>query len=161
MDRKKIIKWWMLASMYITFIFSCNSTPNCSDSIIKEKVLSQFKKEIKPILLDSRIEDKLNYSDLRAYANDHQLNYEDILNEQKEKIKAELNDEVELNLQASKILNISTEKIDKEIKKCNCAAEIVNPHLKDIEIRYTVQHVEENKDGIIIKIDYNIKKNKE
>ena len=158
MYRKLIMLKWVLASLCISFMLSCNSTPNCSDSKIQEKVLNQFKKEVKPLLLDSRIADKLNYADLRAYAADNQLNYEDILAEEKQKLKSELNDEVEINLQASKILNITTEKIEKEIKKCSCAGEISNPHLKDIEIRYTVQHADESEDGIIIKIDYNLKK---
>ncbi len=33
-------------------------------------------------------------------------------------------------------------------------------HLKDVEIRYSVQKAEDSKDGIVIKINYNIKKEK-
>ena len=147
--------------MSVTLIFftaSCSKTPKCSDESVKRKVLIEFNKEIKPAVLNSRIEEKINFEDLRAYAIDKGLYYNDVLNSKKEEIKNEINDEVDLSLIPSKLINIRTEKIEADIDKCSCAGEIENPNLKPIEIRYSAQRAEDSKEGTFITINYNIKK---
>ena len=119
---------------------------------------SEFNKEIKPSMLNSKIDDKINYEDLRAYATDKGLNYDDVLNAKKEELKKEVNDQVDLSLLPSKLINIRTDKVEEDINKCTCEGEINNPNLKPIEVRYTAQKAEDSKEGLFITIDYNVKK---
>ena len=148
---------FILIPIGFSFTLSCNSLPNCSDNNVKKKVISQYKKESQPALLEERI-NSMGDNELRVYADKNGLNYDDSLDRQK--ILNGLATHVNIDLMATKLVDIRTEKIEKEINKCSCEGELKNPHLKDVEIRYSVQKAEESKDGIVIKIDYNVKKEK-
>lgn len=154
-----------LVLIILPFLFSCNQfqvdkAPKCNDSKVIEMALAQFKKEAKNVWLESKVED--NMDDIRSYAYDHTSNDNDakkMIEEEINRFRNHLSDEVDSILYPTRIINITTEQINKDISKCNCSGEIENPNLNSINISYTAQKAYESEDGIIVKIKYSVKDN--
>ena len=57
----------------------------------------------------------------------------------------------------SKVINIRTDKLEDDIKKCSCSADIENSELSKIEIDYTAQYTEDQNNKVYVELSYNIK----
>lgn len=128
--------------------------PECADKSIKQEAISNFNSQVKEVLKQEYFEKNINYSDIRDYANSNNLLYDDVLTTEKNKIESSATQYAEGILINTNLRNIITNKIEKDIKKCECTAEIVNDGLiNDITVFYTAQYSE---DGILnVILDYN------
>lgn len=130
-----------------------STMPECGDKAIKEKAIIEFKSQIKDVLKNEYFEKNINSNDILEYSSSNNLNYQDVLEKEKGKIENSANQYADNILNSTELKNILTDKLDKDIKKCHCSAEIFNPSLiEGITISYTAQYSE---DGILnVILDY-------
>lgn len=149
----------VLTSLLI--LFSCNklidNTPKCSEEIVKNEAIKTFNEKIKPDLVTGYVNEEIKEVDLREYAYDNGLNADDVIKTEREKLTQEFDTKADVNLKATKLKHIRTEKEEKEIKKCNCVAEVDNTNLKPIKIYYTAQKTEDEKEGVFVEVTYELK----
>ena len=149
---------YLKLAFFSFIITSCNfnEIPECNDEKVKNETILKFKENLKPLLIDEYIKDEINYEDLRTYAWDKGLNYNDVLEEEKSRLKFKFDSVINFNLSLTKLKNVRTEKIEKEIKKCTCNADVDNTFLKPISIFYTAQKTEDN-DNFYVEINDKMK----
>ena len=85
------MKYSLLLIFSLLFLFSCetNIQSKCNDESVKLDALELFKEKIKPLMLNDLIEKELNISDIRNYAWDNNLKFEDVLTDEKKRIANE------------------------------------------------------------------------
>lgn len=139
-------------------LFSCSSdTPKCNNENIKSTAVNMLNEEIRPILINWAIEKEINYSDIRNYAWDRNLDADELIEKEKKKVIEEYDSIINLALTKTEIRNVRTQNIDEEIQKCSCSAEIYNPRFtKSIDLYYTAQKVEDSNKDYWVEIDYTI-----
>lgn len=170
---KKIINPIQLIAMFTIAIFfllnSCTSEqPKCNDDDVKEILFDIVKEQLQIQLEDTYYQEKYNYSDVRNYARDNNMNVDSVNKKVELRIKEEAREyaiskisEAVFKLNGIRVLNI-----DEELKKCDCAAELLienfetkDPDLEDffenmlrmrkiissgMEIKYTAQLTEDD-----------------
>lgn len=145
-------------------LISCNvdKTPKCNDDKVKKKIVELFVEKIKPRYLEEQYQN-INLYDLRSYCYDNELNFEDELNSKKEEIKLKIEKELYIVSKQTSLINIRTNKIDKELNKCECASEIQNPKkMSYADVYYSVQKTEDSNDNLYYEIiDYKFKNTKD
>jgi hypothetical protein len=130
----------------LLILSSCNlidNHPKCSDEEVKKLALEIFKEKVEKDLKDGFINDKLNTDDLYQYAQANGRDYYKVLEEEKEKLKDEAEIYAIKVFNEVRLENILTTKLEKEIKKCECEAEIKSKYLKEIKAYYTAQYNDE------------------
>ena len=158
-NNMKNFKFFIILTL--SFNYSCdnltNKAPKCSDESVKNEAIKIFNESIKPKLIESYVNEEINEADLREYSYDNGLNADDVIKNEKERLSESIKTKAEVNLKSTKLKFIRTEKEEKEIKKCNCVAEIENSNLKPIKIYYTAQKTEDEKEGIFVEVTYELK----
>lgn len=132
--------------------------PKCGDEEVKKKVIELFNEEIKEELETEYYNSNFNYSDIREYLENREWDYSTdsaYIEGEKTRIRNEATTEVENWLKNTSLNNIRADFIDKEIKKCECTAEIKNPNLKKIELEYSAQKTQDKENSIFIEIKIN------
>ncbi len=139
---------------------SCNlidNQPKCSDENVKKLALEILKEKLKPNIIDNYMKEHINYDDLSEYAWDNSIPYDKVEAEAKNKLKDEAEIEAVKILNDIKLENILTSKIDNEIKKCDCEANIKSQYLNEIEAHYSAQLNDEEK--LNVELLYKVKNN--
>lgn len=138
---------------------SCNlsGNPECSDEDVKSTARKILNERIEDNLINEYIKENLNVSDVIAYARDNGLDQKEYYDTEREKVETEAKEYALNVLNKTKIINIRTNSIEKEIKKCTCSAEIENEDLNKIEIDYTAQYTEDSDDKVYVELKYKIK----
>ena len=151
---KKII----LSSLSILSI-SCSlkSTPECADEDVKRTAIEILNENIKEDLVKEYVNKNYSYSDTYAYAQDNGLDIEKYTDDERKKIEKDAESYATTILSKSKVINIRTDKLDKDIKKCSCSADIENNELSTIEIDYTAQYPEDSNDKVYVELSYKVK----
>lgn len=132
----------------LMILSSCNlidNQPKCSDEEVKKLALEIFKEKVKPAFIDEYINEHLNHGDLSEYAESNNLSYEAVFKKEKEKLTEEAEIHTLKVFKELKLEDILTSKIDKEINKCDCEANIKSQSLKEIEAYYSAQLNDEKK----------------
>jgi hypothetical protein len=130
----------------LLILTSCNlidNNPKCSDEEVKKLALEIFKEKVEKDLKDNFINEKLNTNDLYQYAKANERDYDEVIEEEKEKLKNEAEIYAIKVFNEVRLENILTTKLEKEIKKCECEAEIKSKYLNEIKAYYSAQYNDE------------------
>ena len=136
---------------------SSNSTPECADEVVKRTAIEILNENIKEVLTKEYVSKNYNYEDTYAYALDNGLDLEKYPDEERKKIEKKAENYATTILSKSKVINIRTDKLEDDIKKCSCSADIENSELSKIEIDYTAQYTEDQNNKVYVELSYNIK----
>lgn len=142
----------------LLILSSCNlldKYPKCSDDEVKKLALEIFKEKVEKDLKQGFIDDKINYDDIYQYSHANRRDYNDVVKEEEEKLKNEAEVYAIKVFNEVKLQNILTTKLDKDIKKCDCEAEIKSKYLKEIKTYYTAQYNDEGQ--TYVEFSYEIK----
>ena len=130
----------------LLILTSCNlidNHPKCNDEEVKKLALEIFKEKVEKDIKEGFINDKLNTDDLYQYAQSNGLDYDEVITVEKGKFKNDAEIYAIKVFNEVKLENILTTKIGKDIKKCECEAQIKSNYLKEIKAYYTAQYNEE------------------
>lgn len=153
------MKFLMLFTICILF-GSCqvlDQTPKCSDEEVKTKVIELFNEEVKKELESEYYNNNFNYSDIQEYLENKEWDSTakiEYIESERTKIRNEATIEVKKWLKNTSLNNVRAEFIDKEIKKCDCIAEIKNPNLNKIELEYSAQKTQDKENSIYVEIKF-------
>jgi len=137
----------------LAFLQSCNKPPKCGDAKVTENAVTEFKSQIREKLLQEYYDENINTSDVSAYAYENNYSYDEVLENEKTKIKDKADLYVSNQLAETKFKNIITKSEDEKIKKCDCEAEIQNVNLIDgLFVVYSAQNTEDG--NLKIVLDY-------
>lgn len=150
-------KLLLLLISLLTISCSLNSTPKCADEDVKRNAIEILNQNIKDDLTKEYIEKNYNHRDAYAYAVDNGLDLEKYPEEERKKIEKDAENYATNILNKSKVINIRTDKIEDDIKKCSCSADIENNELTEIEIDYTAQYTEDKNNKVYVELSYKIK----
>ena len=151
---KKLI---ILSLSFLSISCSSNSTPECADEVVKRTAIEILNENIKEVLTKEYVSKNYNYEDTYAYALDNVLDLEKYPDEERKKIEKKAENYATTILSKSKVINMRTDKLEDDIKKCSCSADIENSELSKIEIDYTAQYTEDQNNKVYVELSYNIK----
>lgn len=137
----------------LAFLQSCNNPPKCGDAKVTENAITEFKSQIREKLLQEYYDENIKSSDVSAYAYENNYSYDEVLENEKTKIKDKADLYVSNQLAETKFKNIITKNEEEKIKKCDCEAEIQNTNLIDgLFVVYSAQNTEDG--NLKIVLDY-------
>lgn len=142
----------------VLFMTSCSQQiPNCSDSEVLLLAKDILNKELETILVKEYFSENYNYKDLLHYAVDNGLDREEFINNERKIINERGVKEAKSILESNEIINIRTNFIDKDIKKCGCSADVLNLNLEEIQIDYWAQYTDDKESKLYVELTYKIK----
>lgn len=138
---------------------SCSfmNQPKCADEDVKLVANQILTEQLQDEIVEQYIRDNYSYSDSYQYASDNRIDAQKYTDTEREKVKKAGLNYAKTLLSKSKIINIRTNKIEEEIKKCSCSAEIENKDLNQIEIDYTAQYPEDSDEKVYVELSYKMK----
>lgn len=116
-----------------------DNTPKCSDPEVKKLAQEIFIEKMTPGLEEEYFKEQINYSDLSDYAETNGYSYDEVVSKEKERISNDAKIYLNQVKNDVKFQNILTSKIQKDIKRCDCEADIKSKFLKDIKAFYSAQ----------------------
>lgn len=160
----KIMFVKLMGCLLVPFVIaSCSKAPKCSDSDVVKQA-TEIAQEIwfnqisgpgsigyNTIVYGLQVEDPA-YRNILTKASTRTLSLADLKESKSEKIIAFLK-ETEPKIKAMKLKSITTQSIDKELKKCSCEADFINDKNQIVPIKFRAQKTDEDK--IKVEISFN------
>lgn len=143
-----------LSILMIALMSSCNKQPECSGSDVKNTLFSIVKEEIIKEYENGYFNKEWDYSSIKDYAKDNNLNVNNFIEEKKIELKKEAKLFAEQKLKETSIELDAVRFLSKEedLKKCRCTADLIIDRERETKIEYTAQYTEEGK--VYVELSY-------
>lgn len=148
----------LLITVFSFAILSCNldKTPQCGDSEVTKKAIEAFQNQIKAKLQEEYMTENFSRYDAMEYATNKGWDAEEYATQEKERASLKAERHADSVVANTSLVNIRTTSIEKEIKRCNCTAQIVNGDLKKIALTYSGQSTEDKEKSIYVEANYEL-----
>ena len=149
-----------IIALFIVISFnSCdlNSVPECGDKEVTDLAIELLNEQVKEKLKEEYVAENFHRYDAIEYANNKGWDADDYVQKEEKRIDIEADKHAEKTLIKTRLKNIRSTSIDKDIKLCNCSADVENIGLNKIEVDYTAQRTEDKDQAIYVELSYTIK----
>lgn len=144
----------LLIGLPILLLSSCSKQPTCDGADVKKVLFEIIKDKMKKEIKKDYFNANYNYSDVRQYARDNNLNFTEVNNEMKSDFESKASAyALAETIKATLKLNGSRLKsVDEKLKKCECASELIVNNDNKIDIEYTAQYTEDGQ--VYVELSY-------
>ena len=102
-----------LLILLVSLLYGCAKQPNCNGTDVKEILFGIIKEQMEKEIKEDYFEENYSYNDIWQYARDNGLDFDEVNNQVKSKIKSKRDRDAELN----KLIDQKREEIEANYQK--------------------------------------------
>lgn len=146
-------KIFLLSVSVLLVSCSFKGTPECSDDDVKKVALEILNENLKKEIIEQYVRENFKGSFVISGGELKEGPSDDV---ERKRVEKEGEAYASKLLSKSTVVNIRSNNIDKEIKKCSCSADIDNGDLNKVKIEYTAQYPEDADDKVYVELSYTV-----